>query len=65
MATENMSKHTVIQPYLLTMNDMMKLQEDVVSRYLVGRQKIENISSIHVPFAFRASKSTTEAHPLK
>ena len=55
----------VIQPHLLTLDAMLKLQEDVVSRYLVGRPKIKSISSIHIPFAFRASKPTAEAHPLK
>ena len=54
-----------MQPHLLTLNDMLKLQEDVVARYLVGRPRIENVSSIHIPFAFRASKSTSEGHPLK
>ena len=61
-ATQNPN---MMQPQLLTMNDMLKLQEDVVSRYLVGRPRIENISSIHIPFAFRPSKSASEPHPLK
>jgi len=63
--TKNMNDLTTMRPHLLTLNDMLKLQEDVVARYLVGRPRIENVSSIHIPFTFRASKSTSEGHPLK
>ena len=63
--TENLSDFNMMWPHLLTLDDMLKLQQDVVSSYLIGRPRIQNISSIHIPFAFRASKSTSEAHPLK
>ena len=52
-------------PHFLILEDLLKLQDDVVSLYLSGRPKIKNIASLHIPFAFRAAKPTTEAHPLK
>ena len=52
-------------PHFLVLEDLLKLQEDVVSLYLSGRSKIKNITSLHIPFAFRASKPAREAHPLK
>ena len=64
-ATQDMNDLTTMRPHLLTLNGMLKLQEDIVSRYLTGRPRIANISSIHIPFVFRASKPTSEAHPLK
>ena len=51
------------RPNLLTVEDLLKLQEDVASLYLSGRPKIDNISSIHIPFTFRTSKHI-EAHTL-
>ena len=48
---------------LLTVEDLLKLQEDVASLYLSGRPRIDNISSIHTAFVFRASK-LIEAHTL-
>jgi len=53
-----------MQSHLLDLNSMLKLQEDIASMYLIGRPRIENISSIHIPYAFRVSKPTSEAHPL-
>ena len=64
-ATQDMNDLTTMRPHLLTLNGMLKLQEDIVSRYLAGRPRIANISSIHIPFVFRASKPTSEGHPLK
>ena len=55
----------VMNPHLLTVEDLLKLQEDVASLYLGGRPKIANISSMHIPFTFKVSKHTYEAHPLK
>ena len=55
----------VMNPHLLTVEGLLKLQEDVASIYLGGRPKIANISSIHIPFTFKVSKHTYEAHPLK
>lgn len=52
-------------PHFLVLEDLLKLQEDVVSLYLSGRPIIKNIASLHIPFAFRASKPSREAHPLK
>ena len=63
MATQ--SHHAVTDWHLLTLEDLLKLQEDVVSLYLSGRPKIRNIASLHFPYAFRASKPTSKAHPLK
>lgn len=48
---------------LLTAEELLKLQEDVASLYLSGRPRIDNISSIHTAFVFRASK-LIEAHTL-
>ena len=62
MATDNIH---VTQLHLLTVEDLLKLQEDVASLYLGGRPRIKNISSIHIPFVFRSSKHTSEIHPLK
>ena len=62
METDNVD---VTQLHLLTVDDLLKLQEDVASLYLCGRPRIKNISSIHIPFVFRSSKHTSEAHPLK
>ena len=64
-ATQNLRDLTSMRHHLLTLDGMLKLQEDVVTSYLIGRPRIQNISSIHIPFSFRASKSTSEAHPLK
>lgn len=55
----------VMNPHLLTFEDLLKLQEDVACLYLGGRPKIANISSMHIPFTFKVSKDTYEAHPLK
>jgi len=54
-----------MQSHLLDLNSMLKLQEDIVSMFLIGRPRIKNISSIHIPYAFKASKPTSGAHPLK
>ena len=48
---------------LLTVEDLLKLQEDVASLYLSGRPRIDNIASIHIAFTFRTSKCI-EAHTL-
>ena len=63
MATQ--SHHAVTNWHLLTLEDLLNLQEDIVSLYLSGRPKIRNIASLHIPYAFRASKPTSKAHPLK
>ena len=55
----------VMNLHLLTFEDLLKLQEDVACLYLGGRPKIANISSMHIPFTFKVSKDTYEAHPLK
>ena len=65
MPTQKQSCHVLKNRHLLTLEDLLKLQEDVVSLYLSGRPKIRNIASLHIPYAFRASKSTSKAHPLK
>ena len=52
-------------PHYLVLEDLLKLQEDVVSLYLSGRPKIKNIVSLHIPYAFQASKPAPEADPLK
>ena len=64
-AAWNWSHQVVTNPHFLVLEDLLKLQEDVVSLYLSGRPKIKNIASLHIPFAFRASKPAREAHPLK
>ena len=51
-------------PHFLVLEDLLKLQEDVVSLYLSGRPKIKNIASLHIPY-FQASKPAPEADLLK
>ena len=58
--SQTLSHLEVTKLHLLTLEDMLKLQEDVVSLYLSGKPKIENIASIHIPFAFRAPKCTED-----
>ena len=64
-AAWNWNQQVVINPHFLVLEDLLKLQEDVVSLYLSGRPKIKNIASLHIPYAFQAPKPAPEADPLK